>query len=60
MDLNSRARRWWTGWGWGEVDPGSRGKPLGEWIYRSISQSIARRVPGEGGIRDGSGRSGKG
>ena len=29
----------------GEIDPGRRGKPLGEWIYRIVSQSIARRVP---------------
>ena len=31
---------WVTGGG-GEADPGNRGKPLGEWIYRIVSQSIA-------------------
>ena len=42
-----------------KLDPGSRGKPLGERIYRIVSQSLARRVSGGGGIRDGPGRSGE-
>ena len=44
----------------GEVDPGSRGESLGEWIYRVISQSIARRISGTCGIRDCGGCPGEG
>ena len=35
-----------------KLDPGGRGEPLGERIHRIVSQSLARRVPGAGGIRD--------
>ncbi len=27
--------------GGGEINPGGRGKPLGEWIYRIVLQSVA-------------------
>ncbi len=44
----------------GKDNPSSRGEPLGERLYRIVSQSATRRVSGASGIRGCKRRSGKG